>query len=79
MVENPSEEKDKDFRDLLNPDSLKVLKNCYVEKYLLDCKPMDHFQFQRIGYFTPDKDSTKDRLIFNRTVSLKDTWAKINK
>lgn len=79
MVENPSEEKDKDFRELLNPDSLKVLKNCYVEKYLLDCKPMDHFQFQRIGYFTPDKDSTKDRLIFNRTVSLKDTWAKINK
>ena len=79
MVENPGEEKDKDFRELLNPDSLKVLKNCYVEKYLLDCKPMDHFQFQRIGYFTPDKDSTKDRLIFNRTVSLKDTWAKINK
>ena len=79
MVENPGEEKDKDFRELLNPDSLKVLTNCYVEKYLLDCKPMDHFQFQRIGYFTPDKDSTKDRLIFNRTVSLKDTWAKINK
>ena len=79
MVENPGEEKDKDFRELLNPDSLKVLKNCYVEKYLLDCKPMDHFQFQRIGYFTPDKDSTIDRLIFNRTVSLKDTWAKINK
>lgn len=78
-VENPGEEKDVDFRDLLNPSSLVVLKNCYVEKYLKEFKPMDHLQFQRIGYFTPDKDSSEDKLIFNRTVSLKDTWSKINK
>ena len=78
-VENPGEEKDKDFRELLNPDSLVVLKNCYVEKYLKEFKPLDHLQFQRIGYFTLDKDSTEDKLIFNRTVSLKDTWSKINK
>ena len=78
-VENPGEEKDKDFRELLNPDSLVMLKNCYVEKYLKEFKPLDHLQFQRIGYFTLDKDSTEDKLIFNRTVSLKDTWSKINK
>lgn len=77
-VENPSAE-DVDFRDLLNPDSLKVLTNCYVEKYLSGCKPLDYLQFQRIGYFTMDKDSTSDKMIFNRTVSLKDTWSKINK
>lgn len=78
-VENPSEEKDKDFRELLNPNSLVTLKNCYVEKYLQNFKPLDHLQFQRIGYFTLDKDSTKEKMIFNRTVSLKDTWSKINK
>jgi len=79
-VENPAlEEKDGDFRDLLNPDSLKVLTNCRVEKFLADMKPLDYLQFQRIGYFNVDKDSTPDKLIFNRTVGLKDTWSKINK
>jgi len=79
-VENPAlEEKDGDFRDLLNPDSLKVLTNCRVEKYLAEMKPMDFLQFQRIGYFNIDKESTPDKLIFNRTVGLKDTWSKINK
>ncbi len=79
-VENPAlEEKDGDFRDLLNPDSLKVLTNCRVEKFLAEMKPLDYLQFQRIGYFNVDKDSTSDKLIFNRTVSLKDTWSKINK
>ncbi len=79
-VENPAlEEKDGDFRDLLNPDSLKVLTNCRVEKFLAEMKPLDYLQFQRIGYFNVDKESTPDKLIFNRTVSLKDTWSKINK
>lgn len=77
-VENPSAE-EADFRELLNPDSLKVLTNCYVEKYLANCKPLDYLQFQRIGYFTMDKESTKEKMVFNRTVSLKDTWSKINK
>jgi glutaminyl-tRNA synthetase len=76
-VPNPAEEKDKDFIELLNPDSLKVLKNVRVESILKEAKPLDHFQFQRIGYFNLDPDSTPDALIFNRTVSLKDTWGKI--
>lgn len=74
-VENPSAD-ERDFRDLLNPDSLKVLTNCQVEASLKNVKPMDHFQFQRIGYFNVDLDSTSDKLVFNRTVSLKDSWAK---
>ena len=57
--------------------SLEIRENCYVEKFLADTKPMDHFQFQRIGYFCTDKDSTPEHLIFNRTVSLKDTWSKV--
>ncbi|MCD8165734.1 MAG: glutamine--tRNA ligase/YqeY domain fusion protein [Bacteroides sp.] len=79
QVENPAEEKEADFRALLNPDSLKILKNCYVEKYLGDARAYDHLQFQRIGYFNVDKDSTPEHLIFNRTVGLKDTWSKMNK
>lgn len=77
-VENPGAD-ERDFRELLNPDSLQVLTNCYVEKYLATKKPLDYLQFQRIGYFTMDKDSTSEHLIFNRTVGLKDTWKKINK
>lgn len=77
-VENPSAD-ERDFRELLNPDSLTVLTNCYVEKYLTEKKPGDFLQFQRIGYFTMDKDSTAEKMVFNRTVGLKDTWAKINK
>jgi len=77
-VENPSAD-ERDFRELLNPNSLKVLTGCYVEKYLEEKKAGDFLQFQRIGYFTPDKSSTPDHLVFNRTVGLKDTWAKINK
>lgn len=77
-VENPSAD-ERDFRELLNPDSLKVLTNCYVEKFVAEKKPLDYLQFQRIGYFTMDKDSTPEHLIFNRTVGLKDTWNKINK
>lgn len=65
------------MKQMKNPNSLEVRKNCYVEKFLADTKPMDHFQFQRIGYFCTDKDSTAEHLIFNRTVSLKDNWSKI--
>ncbi len=77
-VENSSAD-ERDFRELLNPESLTVLNNCYVEKYLTEKKPGDFLQFQRIGYFTPDLDSTPEKLVFNRTVGLKDTWAKMNK
>ena len=77
-VENTSAD-ERDFHELLNPDSLKVLTQCYVEEYAATKQPGDFLQFQRIGYFTPDLDSTPDKLVFNRTVGLKDTWAKINK
>nr|WP_321521379.1 glutamine--tRNA ligase/YqeY domain fusion protein [uncultured Macellibacteroides sp.] len=76
-VENPAEEKDKDFLELLNPDSLKVLTNCRVEAELQHAKPLDNFQFQRLGYFNVDPDSREGKLVFNRTVSLKDTWSKV--
>ncbi|MBO5807058.1 MAG: glutamine--tRNA ligase/YqeY domain fusion protein [Bacteroidaceae bacterium] len=65
------------MKEMINPDSLKVLNDCYVEKYLATRKPLDYLQFQRIGYFNIDPDSTTEKLIFNRTVSLKDTWNKV--
>ena len=65
------------MKEMINPDSLKVLKECYVEKYLAERKPLDYLQFQRIGYFNIDPSSTPENLIFNRTVSLKDTWSKL--
>ena len=69
----------RDFHELLNPDSLKVLTNCYVEDYAAGKKAGDFLQFQRIGYFTPDLETIPEKPVFNRTVGLKDTWAKINK
>ena len=77
-VENPSAD-ERDFRELLNPDSLTVIDNCYVEDYAADRKPGEYLQFQRIGYFMADLDSSDGHLVFNKTVGLKDTWSKINK
>jgi glutaminyl-tRNA synthetase len=74
-VENPSAD-ERDFRELLNPDSLQILTGCKLENSLKNVHPLEHFQFQRIGYFTVDLDSTPNKLIFNRTVSLKDSWSK---
>ncbi|HQN94165.1 MAG TPA: glutamine--tRNA ligase/YqeY domain fusion protein [Prolixibacteraceae bacterium] len=76
MVQDPSEYKDVDFRDMLNPESLKVLKKCYIEPFVNNAKPLSHFQFERMGYFCVDTSSTTEKMVFNRTVSLKDTWAK---
>lgn len=76
-VGNPSAS-DKDFRELLNPDSLKVLKNCFVEQYAAEQQENRYLQFQRIGYFTYDKDSSMQHLVFNKTVGLKDNWKKGN-
>jgi len=91
MVENPRDEvanyskeqgKERidieDMRKFINPQSLEI-KTAYVEKYLQNAKPLDYLQFQRIGYYNVDPDSTAEHLVFNRTVGLKDTWAKINK
>ena len=77
-VENPSAD-ERDFRELLNPESKTVLTDCYIEDYVADMQPGQYLQFQRIGYFMKDLDSTNEQPIFNKTVGLKDTWAKQNK
>ena len=74
-VENPSAD-ERDFRELLNPDSLKVNDTCFVEKYAAEKHAGEYLQFQRIGYFMADPDSTAEKPIYNKTVGLKDTWAK---
>lgn len=77
LSENPGDEKEGDFRDFLNPESLIVKTGCKAESYLKEAKAYDHFQFQRIGYFNVDPDSTPGHLVFNRTVTLKDSWSKM--
>ena len=79
-VENPAAEPDRDFRDMLNPDSLKVVTGVKVEPFIAEnAERGKKFQFQRIGYFTPDYDSTPEHLVFNRTIALKDSWEKEQK
>ena len=79
MVEDPLADKNRDFLEFLNPESLIVKKECKVEEYLKEAKHGDRFQFQRIGYFNVDLDSTSDNIVFNRTVALKDSWKKGDK
>ena len=67
------------MKAIINPDSLEIRTNCYVEKFVATLPKLSYLQFQRIGYFNIDTDSTPDHLVFNRTVGLKDTWSKINK
>ena len=74
--ESPDTHKDKDFMEFINPDSLKVITG-FLEPSLSEAKSGDRFQFQRLGYFCVDPDSTNDKLVFNKTVGLRDTWAKI--
>ena len=76
-VEDPASEKDKDYKDLINPKSLEIIPNAKLEPFVKSSKPGDRFQFERQGYFCVDiKHSTQEKLVFNRTVTLKDTWAK---
>ncbi|HUV01486.1 MAG TPA: glutamine--tRNA ligase/YqeY domain fusion protein [Bacteroidales bacterium] len=77
--EDPAGQKEKDYREFLNPGSLKILKGCKLEPSLKSARPLDKFQFQRLGYFCVDYDSNEGSLVFNRTVPLRDTWARINK
>lgn len=77
-IPNPSGDKEgRDYKEFINPESLKVLTNCLVEPNLTNAKPGLRFQFERLGYFCVDPDTTNDNLVFNRTVTLRDTWAKI--
>ncbi|MGE4285882.1 MAG: glutamine--tRNA ligase/YqeY domain fusion protein [Phycisphaerae bacterium] len=79
-AENPDDTAEGvDFTDTINPNSLKVLEGCFVEQSVKDAAPLDRFQFERLGYFCVDKGSTPETIVFNRTVTLKDTWAKIQK
>jgi glutaminyl-tRNA synthetase len=73
---DPDGHKDIDFLEFLNPDSLKTLENCFVEPFVKNAVPFTNFQFERLGYFNVDPDSSKNNLVFNRTVSLKDNSKK---
>jgi len=77
--EAPDSHKDKDFKEFINPESLKIIENAFVEPSLKTAKIGDQFQFQRLGYFNVDIDSTSDKLVFNRTVPLRDSWSKMEK
>ena len=76
-IPDPAGQKGEDFKDFINSDSLEVLKSCKIEPAVKKLKPLDRFQFERLGYFCIDKDTTKDNLVINRTITLRDTWAKI--
>jgi glutaminyl-tRNA synthetase len=78
MDEEPDGHKGVDFKEFLNPDSLKVLTECKLEPSLANANPLEKFQFQRLGYFCVDYDSKPEHLVFNKTVGLKDSWAKAN-
>ena len=75
--ESPDKDKEVDFKEFINPNSLKLITG-YLEPSLVASKELDHFQFQRLGYFCVDRDSTAEKLVFNKTVGLRDTWAKIS-
>jgi glutaminyl-tRNA synthetase len=80
ISEDPEDvEEGQDFTGNLNPDSLEVRKGCKVEPSLASARPFDRYQFERIGYFCVDPDSTDGSLVFNRTVGLRDTWKKMQK
>ncbi|MDG6229209.1 MAG: glutamine--tRNA ligase/YqeY domain fusion protein [Candidatus Thermoplasmatota archaeon] len=76
-VKEPTGQKDTDFKEFLNPASLEILQSCKVEPTLKQLKPFERFQFERLGYFCIDPETNKDDLVINRTVNLKDTWAKV--
>ena len=78
LDESPDTHESKSYMDFINPNSLKVIKSAYLEPHLAKAKPNESYQFQRLGYFTLDADSREGKLVFNKTVGLKDTWAKQN-
>ena len=76
LVEDLSEEKERDFKEFLNPGSLIVKEGCIVEPSLATAAPLSHFQFERVGYFNVDPDTRHGKPVFNRTVALKDSWTR---
>ena len=77
--EEPDGHKDIDFKEFLNPDSLKVLPKCFIEPFVKNAKALDSFQFERLGYFNVDLDRSPEKLVFNRTAQLRDNWSKLKK
>jgi glutaminyl-tRNA synthetase len=75
-VEDPSGDKDRDFKEFMNPGSLEIMPKCFIEPFVRNAPAFSHFQFERLGYFNVDPDSTGEKLVFNRTVPLKDSWSK---
>ena len=78
-VTDPVGQKGVDFKEYLNPNSLEVLRDCQVEPEIASLKPFDRFQFERLGYFCVDPTTTQNTLVLNRTVELRDSWAKLQK
>jgi len=78
-VKDPAGQKDANFKGFLNPNSLEIVKSCKVEPSVKNLKPLDRFQFERLGYFCINPDTKKEKLVINRTVTLRDIWAKIQK
>ena len=76
-IADPAGQKEKDFKDYLNPNSLEIIQSCKVEPGIRELKTFDRFQFERLGYFCIDPDTTENNLVINRTVELRDSWAKI--
>jgi glutaminyl-tRNA synthetase len=78
-IKDPTDQKGKDFKEFLNPKSLEILKSCKIEPAIKKLKPLDRFQFERLGYFCIDPNSSEENILINRTVTLRDIWAKIKK
>jgi glutaminyl-tRNA synthetase len=76
-IEDPAGQKNKDFKDFINPNSIEILKNCKIDPAIKNLNVLDSFQFERLGYFCVDSESTKEKLVLNRTVTLRDIWKKI--
>ena len=76
-VKDPAGQKDSDFKDFINPNSLEIIKFCKIEPELKKLKPFERFQFERLGYFCIDSDTTNEKIVINRTATLRDIWAKI--
>jgi glutaminyl-tRNA synthetase len=76
-VPEPDDDKERDYKELLNPNSLQVIKDAFVEPSLAQVKPLTHLQFERKGYFCADEETKADKPVFNLTVNLRDTWAKV--
>lgn len=78
-IPDPDGDKEKGFKEFLNPDSLSIIEKAFVEPSVNEAKPLSYYQFERLGYFNVDKDNTKDAMVFNKTVGLRDSWAKTGK